>query len=191
MATIELRRVVLHDPDSGIKLVPLTQDDGPEMGALARAPGAPENTLVPSDPDAAFAERWVRRYVEGWHDASRAGFSIRDPNDAFLGFMALVRLDLEARQGEAGYLLNAAARGRGVATTALRLLTDWAFDELGLERIEMRIDTTNEASLRLAERAGYTREGVLRSMYFKEEMRSDLAMYSMIRSDRAGSSSVA
>src|SRR5581483_6883615 len=54
-----------------------------------------------------------------------------------LGFAALVRLDLETREGEIGYALPAAARGRGAATRAVGLLTGWGFS-LGLERLDPR-----------------------------------------------------
>ena len=67
----------------------------------------------------------------------------------------------------------------------LGLLTRWGFAELGLERIELRIDVENGASERVAERAGYTREGVLRSVAFKEGLRADVAVWSRLRSDPA------
>jgi RimJ/RimL family protein N-acetyltransferase len=63
------------------------------------------------------------------------------------------------------------------------LLTRWGFDELGLERIELRIDSANAASVRVAERAGYCLEGVLRSKHFKEGLRTDLGIWSRLRSD--------
>jgi RimJ/RimL family protein N-acetyltransferase len=89
-----------------------------------------------------------------------------------------------ARQGEIGYGVGPAARGRGVATRTLRIVTDRGFDELGLERIELWIDVTNPASEVVAERAGYRREGVLRSYWFKEDLRRDLGVWSRLRGDR-------
>ena len=80
-------------------------------------------------------------------------------------------LDRDAREGEIGYAVGAAARGRGVATEAVGLLTRWGFDELGLERIVLLIDVANAASERIAERCGYTREGILRSAHVKEGLR--------------------
>lgn len=182
----ELRPEVLEDADTGIKLVPLTDEDADDMGTLIREPGVPEYTWVPTEPPADFPTTWVGRYVDGWRDRARAGFAIRDlTDDSFLGFMALVQLDLEAQEAEAGYIVKEAARGRGIGTAALRILTDWSFETLGLERIEMHIDPANDASIRLAERAGYIREGVLRSMAFKEGRRCDLAVYSVIKADRS------
>ena len=66
--------------------------------------------------------------------------------------------------GELGYLLSPEARGRGVMTSALRLVIDWALgDPLRLERVQAMTDPANEASMRVLERLGFVREGVLRS----------------------------
>jgi RimJ/RimL family protein N-acetyltransferase len=68
-----------------------------------------------------------------------------------------------------------------VATRTLRLLTDWGFSGLGLERIALWIDVANPASERVAERVGYVREGVLRSYWFKEDIRHDFGIWSRLR----------
>jgi RimJ/RimL family protein N-acetyltransferase len=94
-----------------------------------------------------------------------------------------VHLDLAAREGEIGYMVAPAARGRGASARAVRLLTRWGFEELALERLELRIDVTNRASERVAERAGYRREGVLRNAYFKEGLRSDTGIWSRLVTD--------
>ena len=65
--------------------------------------------------------------------------------------------------GELSYYLAPRARGRGVATRAVSLLADWAEDELDLRRLELHVLAGNEASLRLAERLSFEREGVLRN----------------------------
>ncbi len=65
--------------------------------------------------------------------------------------------------GEVGCCVVPVARGRGIATEALRLLTDWGFTTLGLGRVQVFVATENVAALRLAESAGFRREGVLRS----------------------------
>ena len=76
-----------------------------------------------------------------------------------------------------------AARGRGASLRAVELLTRWGFDELGLERLELRIDVTNLASERVAERAGYSQDGVLRNVHFKEGLRSDTGIWSRLSTD--------
>jgi RimJ/RimL family protein N-acetyltransferase len=92
-------------------------------------------------------------------------------------------IEAEARSGELGYVVAPAARGRGVATTALRLLTEWGFEERGLLRLELMISVENAASKVVAERAGYVKEGVLRSLYVKEGLREDHELWSCLPSD--------
>jgi [ribosomal protein S5]-alanine N-acetyltransferase len=83
-----------------------------------------------------------------------------------------------------GFGLVADARGQGIAAAALRLLSDWAFATFGdLARLELWILPGNERSLRVAERAGFQREGVLRARHqFGHELR-DVVSYSRLPND--------
>jgi RimJ/RimL family protein N-acetyltransferase len=169
--------------DDAIRLVPVEPRHEAGIDALLEDEDTRRHTLVPSEPPDGFAAVWLGRYVDGWRDDSRAGFAIEAHDGEFLGLGMFVELDHEGRQGEIGYVVGPAARGRGVATRTLRLLTDWGFSGLGLERIELRIDIVNPASERVAERVGYVREGVLRSYWFKEDIRGDLGIWSRLRTD--------
>jgi len=169
--------------DDTIRLEPLTQGDVPDMLALTNDPDIIRFTRVPTDTDEPFVRGWIGRYQAGWEDGTRAGFSIRDCDGGFVGFAALVDLDLENREAELGYMVAPAARGRGVAGRAVELLTQWAFDALALVRVELRIDVENVPSARVAERAGYRLDGVLRNVYFKEDARCDLGVWSRLSSD--------
>ena len=100
-----------------------------------------------------------------------------------VGFAGLVELDLEKQEGEIGYVVAPAARGRGIAGRAVELLTRWSFEALGLLRVELRIDPANEFSARIAQRQGYRLEGTLRNLYFKEGLRSDVAVWSRLTDD--------
>lgn len=82
---------------------------------------------------------------------------------------------------EIGYWTRAEARGRGVMTRALVLVTRWAVEQ-GAQRVQLRADPENVASCRVAEKAGFTREGVLRSARWNERLgrRQDWAMYSLL-----------
>jgi len=85
-----------------------------------------------------------------------------------------------------GYGVRAEVRGRGVATRAVRLVSAWAFEECGVQRLQLRADVLNAASQRVAERAGFHREGVLRSIRYsrRHERRVDFAMYSLLADER-------
>ena len=178
------RRVAPPLADDAIRLDPLEEAHVPEFVELIADEAVQRFTLVPTGAGESFVRDWITRYQAGWDDGSRVGFCIRSVSDgAFLGFAAIVELELDARQGEIGYMVAPAARGRGVSVCAVDLLTRWAFDDLGLERLELRIDVANAASERVAERAGYRRDGVLRNAHFKEGLRSDTGIWSRLRTD--------
>jgi RimJ/RimL family protein N-acetyltransferase len=169
--------------DEAIRLVPLTAAHAPGVAELIEDRDVRTYTRIPTEPPAGYESAWVERYEEGWRDGSRAGFAIESHDGEFLGLGLFVHLEREGRQGEIGYVVGPAARGKGVATRTLRLLTEWGFSELGLERIELWIDIENAGSERVAERAGYQREGIQRSHWFKEDIRRDFGIWSRLRTD--------
>ena len=83
-----------------------------------------------------------------------------------------------------GYWLAAHGRGRGAATHAVRLLTGWALVTLGLQRIQLTCAPDNVASQAVAERCGFTREGVLRSHLAFKGGRRDTVVYGLVAGDR-------
>lgn len=168
--------------DGEVRLEPLGSAHLEGLAELGRDADVQRFTYVPSPWVEGFEHTWLRRYDQP--NGQRAGFAIVDAvNGEFLGMAALVRLDRDAREAEAGYIVAPAARGRGIAGRALRLLTEWSLQELGLERVELRIEVENEPSIRVAERADYVREGVLRSVHFKQGQRADIAIYSRLATD--------
>lgn len=176
-----LNRPVLED--EAIRLVPLIPEHESVVAQLVEDDDVREFTRVPSMPEPGFPARWLAAYEKGWRDGSRAGFAIETHDGEFLGMGMFVSIEAEGRQGEIGYVVGPAARGRGVATRTLNLLTDWGFSGLDLQRIELWIDVTNTGSARVAERVGYEQEGVLRSVWFKEDIRKDFGIWSRIRDD--------
>ena len=170
--------------DDVVRLVPLGEPHVAPMRALGDDGDVARFTWVRAPLTDESARAWIDRYVAGWRDGTLGGFAIEGLDDeAFLGFAAVVRLDQEARAAELGYIVAAAARGRGVAVRAVGLLVAWCLGDLGLERVELRIDVANGPSARVAERLGFVREGVLRSMHFKDGLRTDLAVYSRLPGD--------
>jgi RimJ/RimL family protein N-acetyltransferase len=179
-------RLTPPDPplaDDEIRLEPLDQRHVPGFVEVVHDPSVQRFTFVPRDPDEEFVRGWIRRYEDGWADGSRAGFAIVDGAGDVMGFAAVVQLDLDAREGELGYLVAPAARGRGIAGRAVALLNDWCFETLGLVRLELRIDIDNGPSERVAERLGYVRDGILRSKYFKDGLRANLGIWSRLNAD--------
>ena len=92
-----------------------------------------------------------------------------------------LRIDGEdSRTAEIGYWVAGAVRGRGVASTAARLLSDFGFAALGLRRIELNAAVGNAASRRVAEKAGFEPEGVRRAWRTVDGAPTDFAVYSRI-----------
>ena len=75
------------------------------MHGLGQDPDVLRWTYVSAPFTQEKAMEWVQRYVDGWTDGSLAGFSIQSPAREFLGFVALVRINTEGREGEAGYIV--------------------------------------------------------------------------------------
>jgi len=96
-----------------------------------------------------------------------------------VGGGTLHHLDAERRIVEIGYFVLPHARRRGVATTIARLLAEHAFS-LGIERVAAYVNVGNTASEGVAERAGFTREGVVRSMPKPDGRRVDKTLYSLL-----------
>jgi len=167
--------------DGAIELVPLERNHLEALVALGSDPLVQRFTRVPETFGAKEAEWWLGLYERGWGDGSRAGFAIvARPGGEFLGMVAFVMVRLDTGEAEVGYIVAPEARGRGVASRALSIITAWGLDELGLERIELRADLANPASLKVAERGGYAREGTMRNVHFKAGRRCDMALYARV-----------
>lgn len=82
-----------------------------------------------------------------------------------LGGSGLHRIDWTIRRFEIGYWLRADAEGHGYMLEATQVLTRLAFEQLEACRVEIRMDTANERSRRVAERLGYTLEATLRRAF--------------------------
>jgi RimJ/RimL family protein N-acetyltransferase len=96
--------------------------------------------------------------------------------------MGMRVIDRDQGVVEVGYWTAAPARGRGLTTRALRLICRWLLEDVGAERVQLRADVENEGSLRVAEKAGFVREGVLRSSGVNPRLgrRVDYAIYSLL-----------
>jgi [ribosomal protein S5]-alanine N-acetyltransferase len=112
----------------------------------------------------------------------QTNFAIADKGDRVIGGIGLeLERDVYRVSAEIGYWLGLEWWGQGIATRALRALTEWAFTTFALERIQAGIFETNPASGRVLEKAGYSLEGRLRRKVIKEGRVLDLLMYARVR----------
>ena len=109
-------------------------------------------------------------------------FALVEPRDqdVMLGGVSLYEVRPDQGRAAVGYWLAPEARGRGAATQAVRLLARWAFAELGLARLELTCGPDNEASRQVAERCGFTREGLLRAHVPFQGARRDSLIYGLL-----------
>jgi RimJ/RimL family protein N-acetyltransferase len=156
-------------------------------GVLLRAPDDRDASWITEaydDPD-------IDQFIVGtppprrWTSATDVEFVIADAAHAEpLGLITLRIAERDPGLAAVGYWLRPEARGRGAATVAVQLIARWAFDELAVQRLELTTAPENVASQRVAERAGFTREGVLRGLIAtKNDGRRDSVMFSLLPAD--------
>jgi RimJ/RimL family protein N-acetyltransferase len=166
-----------------IRLRPWEEGDLDALVAICRDPDVARFTRVPDPYSEADARAWMDAQPGRLAAGDGLTFAITLDGGAPVGSMGL-RIDESDREiAEAGYMVAPRARGRGLATTALRLASRWGLRELGLARVQLTTHLENAASQRAAERAGFTREGVLRAWEEIRGARVDLVMYSLVAAD--------
>jgi RimJ/RimL family protein N-acetyltransferase len=141
-------------------------------------------TRVPDN----YGDTDARAYLLQRYDAILAGttapFAVVETTDGqLLGSISLMRLDWRHRRAEVGYWLAREARGQGHATRAVRLICRWGFRSLGLERLDLMAATGNLASQRVAQRAGFTREAVLRSYQRGKDGFQDMVAFGLLATE--------
>ena len=171
--------------DGTVLLRPWTDADVP---AVAEACRDPEITRWIDDIPAPYTRADARAYVaacrRGWKDGSLWAFAVVDTSSGkVVGSCGIGWQDDPHGVAEIGYWVRPGHRGRGIATRAVRLASEWAFEEGGVQRLQLRADELNTASQRVAERAGFQREGLLRGYQVVKGVRRDMLMYSLLRGE--------
>jgi ribosomal-protein-serine acetyltransferase len=100
------------------------------------------------------------------------------------GVVGFVERKQEANSGSLGYWLAQAHQGRGLMTKAVSALTDHAFDEWHLNRVEIQAGTGNRKSRAIPERLGFQQDGVLREYERVGDRYIDIVVYSLLARER-------
>jgi RimJ/RimL family protein N-acetyltransferase len=177
-------------PDAAVAHPDRLAGDGVALRAW-RAADAPAIERICADP---VVRRWssLPRGVPAWIERQRAkpdgySFAVTAPgDDRALGRAALGHLDLARREAELSYWLLPAARGRGLALAAARLLAAWGFEALGLATILLDIDADNVPSQRLATVLGARRRPGSHVVADREGVARELVWYELHRPAAAG-----
>ena len=138
-------------------------------------PFAHENYSIKESKD------WIKRRPQEWKRGIIYDFGIFDTHDGdLIGGCGLNELDNRNGRANLGYWVRTSYTGRGVAVAATKLLAKWSFEVLKLKRIEISVATGNQRSLRVAEKVGAKREGILRNRINIRGEMHDAVMYSLI-----------
>jgi RimJ/RimL family protein N-acetyltransferase len=164
-----------------VDLEPLDPDDDTHVAVyresrnhpVMRATGAYETGLTTAEAREGIQERRDR---EGTLCAIRAE---GEP----LGWAGVTITDDRARVAEMAYYVLPSGQGKGYGTDAVRTLIRFAFDTLDANSVVARIRADNEASRRVVEKAGFTREGRRREGYYREGDYHDIAIYGLLRAE--------
>jgi RimJ/RimL family protein N-acetyltransferase len=107
------------------------------------------------------AEKWIAARPELWRAETLVNWAIT-VESAIVGRIGLKSIDLDQGIAEITYWVLSEQRRNGYATRAVAVVTDWAFNELGLHRLELTHSTQNIPSCGVAEGSGYRLEGTMR-----------------------------
>ena len=150
------------DPPLGDGVITLrakTDGDVDALVAICQDPEIPRWTRVPQPYTRAEAERWIAASQLERDAGTAIDWLAVDERDDVLASVALQHIRRDDGLGEIGYWVAAPARGRGIATRAVRLVTEWALGELGLHTLEIMTHEDNVASQGVARAAGYVLAG--------------------------------
>jgi len=150
-------------------------------------PLIPRFTAISTDYSMAHALDYVQRTDASVRTQRELPFVIEYGNGddrVFAGTISFHSLSVKNSVGELGYWMTSSMRGKGIATTAARMLTDYGFATIGFKRIEAIVDRDNVTSLKLLESAGYQREGLLRKKISRDDGRQiDMYIYAALPED--------
>jgi len=132
----------------------------------------------------AESENFIKRAVEDWRNATEFAFAIFDAaTNKFLGGVGLNQPNDNHKFYNLGYWIRVSKHNKGTASAATRLLAKTAFEDLPINRVEILAAVENIPSQKAAEKAGATREGILRKRLTIGGRTHDAALFSFVRED--------
>ena len=156
--------------------------DIPAVMAAANDPETQRWTPMPEF-DAERAAKYVANSGGRWERGEGTRWVVADGDDECVGLLDLSFHPGDPGAGEVFFATAPAARGKGYMTAALRLAAQWALREHGLARLEWQALVGNTGSRRVAEKAGFQYEGLMRQRCLQRGERYDSWVASMLRDD--------
>ncbi|MFD4875660.1 GNAT family N-acetyltransferase [Streptomyces sp. NPDC058420] len=151
--------------------------------SAAQDPEIQRWTTIPSPYLLEHARSFTEQLVpEGWENGSMFTFGVFLPEGELVGMLAITMRSLGV--GEVGFWATKEHRGNGYITEATVAVSRWAFTRLSVDRVEWRAEVGNKGSRAVAEHAGFTIEGTLRSAINNKGVRRDCWVGSLLPSDQ-------
>lgn len=167
-------------------LRPFVMEDAEAVFAFGRDPEVVRYTSWHPHQSVADAEAAVQRYLARYEaDDAPNWAAVRRDTGALIGAVGFGSWHREHRRAEIGYMLARSAWGQGFMPEILRALLRYGFEEMGLHRVEAMVNVPNEASMRVLEKVGMRREGVLRGYVWKDGEPHDLQVFALLRDEHA------
>lgn len=170
--------------DGFITLRRYTKKDADELFAAVReslADMKPWLPFVHDDYSIKETRDWLKQRPREWKTSASFDFAITDAGDGtLLGGCGLNNIDKANRLANLGYWVRAGRGRQGIAPAATRLLAEWGLKKMKLKRIEILVAIDNQKSIRVAEKTGAHREGVLRNRLFMNGKPHDAVMFSIV-----------
>lgn len=168
-----------------VTLRPWAAGDLPAVTHAGQDPLIARYVAALQAPSATAQEAWLAQKESMRKAGTGLELAIVRPHGPSLacGSVGLLRVVQRHKRAMMGFWMAPEYRGKGMASEAVRLLAEWAFATLALERIEIFTEPQNLASQHVAEQAGFVREGLLRSRWLSQEGRRDSVVYGLLPSD--------
>ncbi|GAT71831.1 putative ribosomal N-acetyltransferase ydaF [Microbacterium sp. HM58-2] len=174
---------VVIEATADLTLSPFTIDDAPALTEAVDDTQLRRWLPLPDPYTISIAESWCIGTTRELRDNGQGLVLALRHRGQFAGCIDAKRVDWRARTAELGYWTASACRGRGLMPQAVSAFSSWLIADLGFQRLELRIAPGNLSSIRVAEKAGFTYEGIARNAGYTDVGRVDLAIFSRIASD--------
>ncbi len=185
--------LALPDPplsDGVVTLRPFRAEDVDVVAAACNDPLVQLYTRVPTP----FTQDDARAFVAGasgrrlFEESLDLAIAAAD-GDRLLGAIGLIVDRHDDARAEIGYWVAPDERNRGAAGRALALMSRWAVGPGRFARLDLQAAVANLASIRVAERCGFVREGTARGAWYRGPERTDMAIFSLLSGDLEGPAS--
>ncbi len=131
------------------------------------------------------AKAFIASSTKAAEEKKSLGFGIFRES-VLIGSIGFVNFDHAARRTEIGYWIDKAHEGQGIISRSCRSLINYAFEDLGMNRIEIRCSTENVRSAAIPLRLGFTLEGTLRQSEMRNGRLHDFAVYGLLAAEWKG-----